>query len=71
MARKPFPFEKLRQDKFLFIEVLMYNNYIDALIFMHNTNRATRDFHCESYTTVKNGFVNEGLITHKISLLNF
>ena len=65
------PFEKLRHDKYLLLEVLMHLDYTDALIFMHNANNATRKFLGENYTTVKNEFVNEGLITHKFFLGSF
>ena len=57
-----FPFRKLRLDKYLILDILMYIEHQDAYKFMFSVNKAARSFIIINFNTVRNGFVNEGLI---------
>ena len=62
-----FPFQKLRYDKYLTLEAMMYVERSKSLEFMFSVNRETRKFLQKEYITIQNGFVNEGLIVFKFS----
>lgn len=57
------PFRKLSCDKYLTLEVIMYIEYTEVLNFMFSINKEMRSFLQNNFITVKNGFINEGLIT--------
>ena len=57
-----FPFSKLKHDKYLTLDVLMFVDYLDALIFMFNINKEVRHYLLNNFITVRNGFTNDGLI---------
>lgn len=57
-----FPFRKLSSDKYLILEVLMYDEHQDIYKFLFTVNKETRKFIQENFITAKNGFRNEGLI---------
>ena len=57
-----FPFRKLRNDKYLMLDVLMYVLYQVPLNFMYALNKESRLFIALNLTTIKNGFINDGLI---------
>jgi hypothetical protein len=58
-----FPFWKLSCDKYLILHVMMYIEYPDVINFMFSYNKKTRSFLQKNFITIKNGFINEGLIT--------
>ena len=60
------PFWKLRYEKYLTLEVLLCIDYKDALEYLFRLDKKAREFLQEHIVTINNGFVNEGLITHKI-----
>ncbi len=39
-----FPFRKLKHDTFLTLDVLMFVDYLDALIFMFKINKEARKY---------------------------
>ena len=41
---------------------MMYVEYEDAYKFMFNINKEGREFLIKNFTTVRNGFMNDGLI---------
>ena len=57
-----FPFPKLRNFTFSTLDVLMYVDHQDAYKFMYNINKEGRQFIINNFITVRNGFVNDGLI---------
>jgi hypothetical protein len=57
-----FPFRQLRNDIYLTLDIMMYVERSQALEFMHGVNKETRIFLCQHYISIKNGFINEGLI---------
>jgi hypothetical protein len=59
-----FPFRKLRCEKYLTLEVMMYVDQSEVYKTMFTLNKETRKFLQDNFITVRNGFVNEGLITH-------
>jgi hypothetical protein len=63
-----FSFRKLIYEKYLTIEVMMYVEHLYSLEFMFAVNKETRTFIEHNMTAIKNGFVNEGLIVHQLSL---
>ncbi len=57
-----FPFRKLQYDKFLTFEILMFVKYQSACQFLYGVNKATREFLENNCNSIKNGFMNDGLI---------
>lgn len=64
------PFRKLSCDKYLTLEVILYIEYTEVLNFMFSVNKKMRSFLQNNLITVKNGFINEGLITYHLLLQN-
>ncbi len=71
VVKKQLPFEKLSLSKYLLVEVLMYIEYKDALNILHTINKDGTDFLTHNYTTIRNSFENEGLITYQIETNSF
>ena len=61
-----FPFPKLRYYTYVTLDVLMYVEYPKVYEFMFTVNKATRAFLEDNFIAIRNGFTNEGLITHDI-----
>lgn len=61
-----FPFPKLRNFTFITLDVLLYIERNEAFRFMFAMNKEARAFLKNNFTVVRNGFINEGLITYKI-----
>ena len=57
-----FPFPKLRDDKYLILDVMMFIEYDDITYLMFDGNKETRKFLHDNYITIRNGFINDGLI---------
>ena len=57
-----FPFQKLRDDKYLMLDVLMHLKFDKALKFMFALNKEARSFIERHFITINNGFTNDGLI---------
>ena len=64
--RGSFPFRRLSREKYLTLEVIMYVEHPNSLQFMYDINKETRAFIEENFITIRNGFINEGLITHDL-----
>ena len=62
-----FPFHKLVYDKYLTLDVMMYVEYEDAWNFMFSVCKKARNFMVENFITVRNGFINDGLIEFKFN----
>jgi hypothetical protein len=63
-----FPFFKLRHDIYLTLEVMMYVERSQAFEFMQAVNKEGRSSIQKQYISIKNGFINEGLIVHDLHL---
>ena len=61
-----FPFRKLRFSKYLTLDVMMYVDRADVYKFMFSLNKEARKFLQDNFITVRNGFLNDGLIIHQI-----
>ena len=59
-----FPFPRLKDDKYLTLEVLMYVDIQEAYNFMFSVNMESRTFLEKNFITLQNGFINEGLVTY-------
>ncbi len=57
-----FPFHKLKHFTLLILDVMMNVEYEDAYEFMFNINKSGREFLVNNFTTLRNGFMNDGLI---------
>ena len=57
-----FPFRKLRYDIYLTLDVMMHVEQKDAYKFMFALNKEGRKFILDNFITVRNEFVNNGLI---------
>ena len=64
-----FPLRKLRHDPYLIIDVIMNVDYEEAQKFMFALNKETRCFLEDNFIIIRNGFVNEGLITYDLGRL--
>jgi hypothetical protein len=62
-----FPFRKLRDEKFLALELILYIEHPEMLQFMFSVNKDTRKFLESNFIAIRNGFFNEGLITYELS----
>ena len=61
-SESAFPFRKLRYDTYLTLDVLMHVEQKDAYKFMFTLNKEARKFILDKFITVRNEFVNGGLI---------
>jgi hypothetical protein len=61
-----FPLPKLRYDIFLTLDVMMHIKYQDAYNFMFAVNKQGRKFLKNNFITIRNGFINDGLISYEI-----
>lgn len=59
-----FLFRKLRFRKYLILEVMMNVERQEVLNFMFTANKASRAFLKQNFIAIRNGFINEGLITY-------
>jgi hypothetical protein len=57
-----FPFCKIRYYIYLALDVMMYLDHEDAFKFMFKINKEGRKFIINNFITVRNGFINDGLI---------
>jgi hypothetical protein len=60
------PFSKLSHDIYLTLEVLMYVERSKALDFMFGVNKEVRAFVHNHFISIRNGFINEGLIVYDL-----
>ena len=65
-----FPFRQLRNDIYITLDVMMYVERSQALEFMQCVNKEARSFLCQHYISIKNGFINEGLIQYNLQNYN-
>ncbi len=56
------PFRYISLNIYLLLEVMMHVDHEDALKFMFNINKKTRKLLISNFTTLRNGFMNDGLI---------
>jgi hypothetical protein len=61
-----FPLSKLRYDKFLTLDVMMYLEYQEANTFMFAVNKEARLFLQNNFIIIRNGFLNDGLIIYRM-----
>ena len=59
-----FPFSKMRYYKYLTLDVMMYVDHQQVFEFMFACNKKARAFLQHNYLTIRNGFVNDGLIPY-------
>ncbi len=59
-----FPLQKLRPFKYLSLEVMMHTEYQEAQKFMFSINKEGRSFLKNDFIIIRNGFINDGLITY-------
>ena len=65
-SHSEFPFRKLKYDRYLRLDVMMYVDRADVHKFMFTLNKEARKFLQDNFITVRNGFVNDGFITYQI-----
>ena len=63
-VKNNFPFRQIRFYKYLTLEVLMHIEYLEACTFMFSANNQGRKFLQEKFKLIRNGFINNGLITY-------
>jgi hypothetical protein len=61
-----FPFPKLRYEKYLTLDVMMYVDHPEVYKFMFTLNKEARKFLQDNFISVRNEFVNKGLITYEL-----
>jgi hypothetical protein len=61
-----FPFSKLRYDTYLVLDVMMHVEYQVAYKFMFTVNKEARSFLLNKFISIRNGFINDGLIAYEI-----
>ena len=62
-----FPFRKLKQNTYAFLDVMMYIERSKALKFMFCVNKEARTFLQHYFITVRNQFINDGLIIYDLN----
>lgn len=65
-AVSALPFSKLSHDIYLALEVLMHVERKQALDFMFGVNKQARSFVKNHFISIRNGFINEGLIIYDL-----
>jgi hypothetical protein len=60
-----FPFRKLIHDKYDTLNVMMFIEFKEVCSFMFAVNKATRTFLQTNSITIRNGYVNDGLIDYE------
>ncbi len=63
-SQTTFPFQKLRHDIYLTLEVMTYVEHPEVLKQMFEVNRESRSFIENHFIAIRNGFINAGLITY-------
>ena len=63
-SQSDFPFHYLREDVYLTLEVMKYVESPEVLKYMFALNKASRSYIENYFITIRNEFVNEGLITY-------
>ena len=66
MVESVFPLSKLRHYTYLTIDVMMHIDYQEAIKFMFTVNKEGRSFLHNNFIAIRNGFINDGLITYEI-----
>lgn len=66
-----FPFRQLKVRKYLTLEIMLHVDYPDILTYMYAVNRATRSYIESNLKTIRNGFINAGLITYQLKTNDF
>ena len=61
-----FPFRKLRYDKYLTLDVMTHVEHQEVLKFMFSLNKEARTFLQNNFLTIRNEFINDGLITYSL-----
>ena len=61
-----FPFRKLRYDKYLMLDVMTHVEHQEVLKFMFSLNKEARTFLQNNFITIRNEFINDGLITYSL-----
>jgi hypothetical protein len=59
-----FAFTKLTHDIYLILEILMHVERSLLLEFMFGVNEQVRSFVKKHFISIRNGFINEGLIVY-------
>ncbi len=63
-SQSTFPVRKLRHDIYLTLEVMMYVEHPEVLEKMFEVSREARSYIENNFITIRNGFINAGLITY-------
>ncbi len=70
-SNNAFLFRKLRLNKFVVLEIMMFVAHYDSLQFLFSVNKETRAFLSKNIITIQNGFKNEGLIEFKMRVNDY
>jgi hypothetical protein len=65
-SKSVFPFRLLRHDLYLTLEVLMYVEHPEVLNKLFSVSSETRSFIENNFISIRNGFINEGLIIYQL-----
>jgi len=61
-----FPLPKLRYFTYPTLDVMMHVEYEEACKFMFGINKKGRSFLQKKFITIRNGFINDGLIPYEL-----
>ncbi len=61
-----FPFHRLKNDKYLTLEIMMHVKFTHACKFMFGLSKESRNFLKDNYIAINNGFINDGYINDNI-----
>ncbi len=61
-----FPFPKLRFCAYVTLNVMMHVEYEKAFKFIFSINKEGRSFFLKKFITIRNGFINYGLIPYEL-----
>ncbi len=61
-----FPFPKLNLFTYLTLDVMMHVEYQKVYNFMFAVNKEGREYFLNNFITIRNGFINDGLIPYHI-----
>jgi hypothetical protein len=59
-----FPFRKIRQKKYLLVEVFTHIDHQNGYKFLFSLNMESRVLFITNFTKFRNGYINRGLIPY-------
>lgn len=70
-SHSDFAFRKLSFYIYLPLEVMLHVDHPEVLSYFFSVNKATRSYIETNFLTIRNAFINAGLVTYQLLSSNF